>query len=283
MIVRKKHQLSSLTTLLGIVVACGLIALPAHAQTTKLPISDFVDAQGATSFCVPPVADFFGLSTPVRAASVDYAGLADDYLGGQLGTTTSGNITVRPLRGDDEGKVEVHVDLRTQNALTWVIPYDQNEDSCNQFANNTLLFGHRAPEVAGGAEPGLANSRFQIWFKLPAPAEGESVEMPDLIVGDYELISLWFTATATGPLREAAGLGDDGTPGKCIVSQVAPLFLSGFNGNSIFPVERVELRAIEEVDDWANLFCSGASATVGPGGPSSRSLGGTAQKRRGAQ
>jgi hypothetical protein len=44
-------------------------------------------------------------------------------------------------------------------------------------------------------------------------------------------------------------LGDAGTPGKCIVSQVAPLFLSSFNGNSIFPVERVELRAIEEDDD----------------------------------
>jgi len=256
MISRKKHQLSSLTTLLGIVVAFGLIAFPVHAQTTHLPISDFVDAQGTTSDCVPPVADFFGFSTPDSAASVDYAGLADDFLGGQLGTTTSGRITVRPLSGDDEGKVEVHVNLRTKNALTWVIPFDQNDpDSCNQFANNELLFGHRAPEVADGAEAGLADSHFQIWFKLPAPEEGESLEMPDLIsalgggVDGFELISLWFNATATGPLREAAGLGDDGTPGKCVVDQVAPLFLSSFHGNSIFPVERVELRAIEEEEE----------------------------------
>ena len=99
--------------------------------------------------------------------------------------------------------------------------------------------------AAGQPAPGPAHAPIE-----PAPG----ADLPDLvncfILGNpcpgTELIGLSFHGTATGPLRESAGLGPEGTPGRVIVSQTGLIGRGSGQGATAdgFPVERVELRAI---------------------------------------
>lgn len=78
--------------------------------------------------------------------------------------------------------------------------------------------------------------------------------MPDLhdwlVVGNappgLELISIYIDGNATGSLHALAGLGPEGTPGRCLVSEIGVLFRGPFKGatGDGFPVERVDLHAI---------------------------------------
>ena len=123
----KRVLVGGMLLIAGAVVTTNFaVAAAAHQR----PIEDFVSTQG--TFClgffpncvgeppdcflfVPPVENFIGLNDPVRllAASVDYAGLADQWISNQpggvsFGTTFSGNITERALN-DGTGRVEVAV------------------------------------------------------------------------------------------------------------------------------------------------------------------------------
>lgn len=153
-------------------------------KTTKRTIEEFVAAQG--TFCFPngtapcllfvaPLENFLGWTSPTqsRAASVDYAGIADRYIRQQtsnaqsLGTTFEGTVTERELTG---GGVLVSVNLKTTNALTWVADgFD--------FAGGTLLFGVRAPQVLAGATPVLGTSHMTLDFTLANSGD----PMPDLL------------------------------------------------------------------------------------------------------
>ena len=160
-----------------------VLAPTAHGQETTRPIEDFVDTQG--TFCiddgmggcflfVPPIENFLGESDPSNGllSSVDYAGLADDWIGGpdgcgmSFGTTFSGEVTEEELA---DGRANVHVVLHTDNALTWVT-------DGGDF-NNPLLFGYRAPDVCNGAEPALGRITFIIDFINTAPG----APLPDLL------------------------------------------------------------------------------------------------------
>lgn len=221
------------------------------------PISDFVDAQGTTVTFVPPVGDFIGwTSLEGLGASVDYAGVSDRYLEDllgerRLGTTTRGGITECLL---DDGNALVTVILHTTNALTYVIPLPPRVPRVAfPWRDNPLLFGHRTPEVAEGAEPALAESHLQLVFKGvpggPMPDLTRDLGAPPLIpMVPIDLISINFRANATGPLR--AGLTDvpwsEGTPGRCIVSQTGILSRTHWMGATAdgFPAELVALRVI---------------------------------------
>jgi hypothetical protein len=172
-----------------------------------------------------------------RSVSVDYAGLADDYAAGILGTQTTGTVTERPL---SDGRAEIHVRLHTKNALTWVVddPADFNEP---------LLFGYRAPDlVPDGQEPALGESFLDVKFINTAPGD----PLPDLIQlvvapqAGQELVFLAFRARANGPLRGLFGV-EDGTPGRVTVVQTG-LFMTPFRGAVAdgFPVERIELHVV---------------------------------------
>jgi hypothetical protein len=128
----------------GLVLTAGIIScqatlpIPAIAQTTKRPISDFISTQG--TFCLPdghdgctlfqpPVPNYLASTAPPppanasgRCGSVDYAGVADRWLvsqgGPSLNTEFSGTITERAL---DDGRAEVMVLLHTGNALSWFV------------------------------------------------------------------------------------------------------------------------------------------------------------------
>jgi hypothetical protein len=222
-------------------------------------IQEFVDAQG--TFClpdggggcllfIPPVENYLGLTSapqPTTAtlfASFDYAGVAERKIvelgGDPLGTTYSGHIRERPL---NDGRAEIQVILRTQNALTWV-------NECCDFATSPVLFGARSTDVIAGAEATLG-SCYMKWVFI-SPAVGDPI--PDLMqllfvpVAGQELLSFHFNGVATGPLSEAFGVAD-GTPGKLNVTQTG-LFMTGFQGavGDGFPVEHVNLRVLGNTD-----------------------------------
>jgi hypothetical protein len=222
------------------ILVAGVI--PAAAAGNQRPIEDFIDSQG--EYCiddgmggcfliVPPVANFIGWSDPTAMllASFDYAGLADECAGGTFGTEMSGSITERPLA---DGRAEVHVRLRTTNALAWVV------DGLDDF-NGDLLLGQRL-EACGilPARPALGSSLLDVTFINTAPG----APLPDLVELIYftgegqELIKLSFHGQADGPLA-------NGTPGRVEVAETA-LFMTGFNGATAdgFPAEKIILRAV---------------------------------------
>jgi hypothetical protein len=230
------------------------IAPNAHAQATNRPIEDFVDTQG--TFClddgmggcvlfVPPIENFLGQSDPSNGllSSVDYAGLADKWIGGaapngcgmSFGTTFSGRVTERALA---DGRAAVHVVLHTNNALAWATAED---------FNNPLLFGARAPDVCNGAEPSLGSITMIIDFVNTEPG----APLPDLLQlliapadGQEGPSFLATRARAKGELREAFGVVD-GTPGLFSTVQNGLFMTSGMGATADgFPVERINLRAI---------------------------------------
>jgi|SRR5215471_10200827 len=238
--VRFRHVLPVTVLALGVCAGVG----SASAQTTQRPITDFIDSQGTFCFpdgsggCqifVPPVKNFVGWTDAADflAISVDYAGLAKDELGGTLGTTFSGTVSERTLA---DGRAQIDVNLRTSNALAWVIPFDPTSTE-NQFGNNKLIFGARVPDIIAGAEPALADSSFSIEFTNPAPG----LPLPDLNQllfapeDGQELLSVRFEATANGTFA-------DGATGKVHVIERG-IFDNGFHGAVAdgFPAERINL------------------------------------------
>jgi hypothetical protein len=234
----------------------------AEAQAIQRPISDFVNAQGtAPPVFTAPEGDNLGWSTPQSAipitlALVDYAGVWARWLhsrGITLGTATTGTIAERAL---PDGRAEVSIVLRTTRALTWVIR--SNDASLVNTPKSPLvtrLFGYSAEEIATspGLTPGLADSELRLTLTNTAPG----APLPNLVGVNYnpptfnilDMKQIMFDANATGPLRAAAGLGPDGTPGRCIVGQtglVAAALRANFRGalGDAFPREIVELRRL---------------------------------------
>ena len=204
----------------------------------------FPDGGGGCLLFVPPIENFLGQSDPANGllSSVDYAGLADQWIQGpngcgmSFGTSFSGEVTEEAL---EDGRAAVHVVLHTDNALTWVT-------DGGDF-NNTLLFGHRAPDVCNGAEPALGRITFIIDFINNAPG----APLPDLLqlfvdpLPGQEFPSFLLTrARAKGPLRAAFGVAD-GTSGRFSTTQNG-LFMTGGGGATAdaFPVERIRLKVV---------------------------------------
>jgi len=244
------------------VAASGLGLLrsdPAYANSaTKRPISDFVNVQGTTVTFNPPVPDYVGWSRPFttppqdqRLALGDYAGIANEFIEDNsrisLETRVSGSVIERPLA---DGRAEVTVILHTENALTFVIPFALN-GPVNQAQINPLLFGFRPQDIVANPNlsPGLGESHLVLVFNNTA----FGAPLPDFvnafILGNtapgQELVSVYFHASASGPLRPAFGV-PDGTPGRCTVAETGVLFRGPFKGATAdgFPAELVELRVI---------------------------------------
>ena len=223
-------------------------------DAVQRPIEEFVDAQG--TFCiddggggcflfVPPAENFFGWGDPAKGicAAFDYAGLANEAIvagtGGavDLGTTTSGSVTERPLA---DGRAEVHVVLHTKNANTF------GQSACNDFNTDPLTFGSRPADVIAGADAALGNGTFHIRFISPAPG----APLPDLLQLAFspeegqELLMLSIYYTAFGTLHSASGFAE-GTPGRLTCTQTGILF-SGFHGavGDGFPAEIIDLRPV---------------------------------------
>jgi hypothetical protein len=206
---------------LATVLSFVLLVPLTFGQTTRRPISDFVQTQGTLCIdngsggCflfVPPVPNFVGWgdATSSMGISVDYAGLANTCFGNAFGTKTTGTVTERALA---DGRAEVTVLLFTKNALTWVVqPLD--------FANGPVIFGHRwnasSPCVLDGTPPALGNSFLETKFINTAPGD----PLPDLLQLIFfpkpgqQLTEYVFQAQATGTLA-------NGESGSVTVAQTA--------------------------------------------------------------
>jgi len=205
-------------------------------STVQRPITDFTSQQGTTSVfntALPGLPDTIGWGTSTkvnnsgngRFALVDYSGkdaafLSTNY-GINLGTTVSGNVHERPLA---DGRVEVSVELDTQNALAWA-------STLNGDVNTTapLVFGYRAQDVAANPslKPVLAHSHLQVVFDNTA----RGAPLPDLVnafilgntTAGQELVSVSFRAEARGVVHDPAGQQPD-QQGNLVVSQTGVLF-----------------------------------------------------------
>jgi len=231
-----RTQFSLASMALSAVIALGVAPVASAAQR---PISDFVNRQG--TYCLqtdsqgnidcstshygggpgcflftPPGPNLVGWSDPNANyfTLVDYAGLADQLLGGVLGTTTDGSINEVP---QTDGRAEVSIVLNAHNALTWAIT---GLDS----ATGPLLFGHRVQDVAAGADAALGDCTLRLKFFNTAPG----APLPDFIQllfcpdPGQQITFFGFTAQASGTLRANFGVSD-GTPGRLECTQTGPV------------------------------------------------------------
>lgn len=226
----------------------------AGGPATHLPLSAFLSTQGSQSIFIPPVPDYWGWTAPPpgvktpassyvggNSASCDYAGLANEWLieNGypDLGTSFSGSVTTRPL---SDGRILVHVELHTANALTFGMRITAPD--FGDFATDPLIFGARAQDVLAGATPGIGHCHASFaWKQSPGPLLDFNHPFGD---PGFEFVSLSFRGNAKGPLTALAGYGPDGTPGHLIISQTG-IFRTTFMGATAdaFPAEFVEVRA----------------------------------------
>ncbi len=223
-----------------------------YDDETERPIGDFLERQGA--FCirfdfgefayvatrddscpfdeflfVPPVDNFIGWTDPetLLGISLDYAGLADDALGGSLGTEFEGEITERLL---PDGRAEVTVELETENALTFVV-------DGFVFGGGPLLLGERVAADGTIENPVLGESSLELVFINTAPG----ADLPDLLQLFFvpepgqEIIFLLFEGEA------------ESEEGEVKVTQICPAPCS--ENGLFFSVETIELKLEDDDDD----------------------------------
>jgi hypothetical protein len=243
--------------LAAVVAVIGLVG-PAIAQAGERSLSDFLNAQGTTSFFWNPFPDYLGWannptlvsssgkSLQCRFAGIDYAGLSAKYLkdhvGLDVGTTVSGSVHERPLA---DGRAEVSVSLHTTNAVTFAQTCD------NLGPGNPSAFGEQQTDLllSPSLEPGLSTVNFLVVFKNTAPG----APLPDLVCvtgatacpEGFELVSLYMRANGSGPLHYSSGF-EEGTPGHLVVTQTGIFRPAAFTSPKsrisydAFPAERVD-------------------------------------------
>ena len=239
------HQLRAPRAILAAVLlaACGPDASPvagprapgagrplaavAADRVTRRSIQEFVAAQ--PNYCLLPgnpnncantlpgidVASFYDPETG-SAIVLDYPGIASAYLaangGPDLGTTFSGSVTERVLK---DGRAEIDVVLRTENALTFV------EDINTPVFGSVIRLGATPAQVLAGAPVAIGSSTLRLTYIAPAPG------MPLVAVSQvlyfeadrYQLLKLSFFAEATGILHAASGY-PEGTPGRVLAKEL---------------------------------------------------------------
>ena len=218
---------------------------------TKLPITDFTNAQGSTNVFFPPDPDLIAWSGRPPdypyLGWMDYAGAANRYLVSigypSLGTRTSGSFTRRDV-GD--GIVEYSVELDAANALAWCV-------SLAPDFTLTDLLGAHGYEVAAGATPALGRCHLSATWRQDAGTPiadlcaSTNVD-PDLYAPPgFQVVSFSFRGQAFGPLHEAANMGAEGTPGVMIISQTESNLQSvghGVGNGDAYPAEIMDLHPV---------------------------------------
>lgn len=203
------------------------------------PLSDFLDAQGTTSWFFPDVADMLAWTSPddnpppdlpedcpplKYFALVDYAGLANDYVEESetetsLGTRMTGRITECAT---DDGRTKISVVLNTRKALGFAqsVPALCNEGF--DFLGTPTIFGVKAQDVEAGATPALGPASLRVTFYIENPGD----PLPDIRLAfqennpDVRPISLDFRSTTIGYLA-------DGPKARMRVQQVGATDASG--------------------------------------------------------
>ena len=202
---------------------------------TKRPLSDFLDAQGANSSFFPPVPDYVGWASGdfVTFALVDYAGLANDWLGQSLHTQVNGQVRECTLPADAEGNVKARVTVKlvTANALGFAQSIADLVDNGFDFANTDTNFGAKAVDVVAGAEAATGPAFLTTTFTVVAPG----ADLPDFLdvanTAGYAPASLDFRSTTVGRRPD----------GKRALLKVEQVAAQGADGAWVYTVEKVEI------------------------------------------
>lgn len=223
----------------------------AKGGVTQRPITDFLSAQGTTTEFVPPVRDVIGWAEPPAPNSVilpfawvDYAGVADEYLGGTLGTTLSGHVLEWPQA---DGRAKVQVNLHATNALAWMIKIDLTGDVLAQIANAPTHFGYRPQDVNNTHPAALVDATLDVVFFNTAPG----APLPDLVTAinggvstppspppGFALLSEKFRAHGDGSINDPAP-----GRGRLTVVQTAPRLDKCITADC-FPAEIVRVQPV---------------------------------------
>jgi hypothetical protein len=205
---------------------------------TKRPLSDFLDAQGTTEFFFPPVQDMLAWTDLefINFALVDYAGLANDYLESvdpalSLGTEVKGRVLECVGR---DGTVTIKVVLSTENALGFAQSVGELIASGFDFLNTPTIFGAKAQDVLGGAEPALGSVNLRATFTMPNSGD----PLPDIRIMYQEELADHLPATID--LRSTTvGTLSDGTEASLHIQQVAD---TNENDELVFSREIVDIK-----------------------------------------
>ena len=170
------------------------------------PLSDFLDAQGTTSFFFPPVQDMLAWTDAgfVTFALVDYAGLADKYVqeetGKSLGTRVQGTVLECPT---NDNRAKITVVINTSKALGFAQSIDALIASDFDFVGTPTIFGVKAQDVVyDGATPALGPAEFHMSFFIAEPG----APLPDIRPAfqdnepDVRPITVDFRSTTVGAL-----------------------------------------------------------------------------------
>jgi hypothetical protein len=183
------------SVLLGLCILGSAAAT--QAQTRTRPISDWVNAQTTLFWWYEP--------DDGNAIFLDYTGRYNAWLVANgypdLGTTVSGSVTERPLKG---GGTHVHVVLHVDN--TFAYAWNLNQPG--------LWLGNALGAVLGGAEPAIGACNFVLdWDTTSAPGT-ETLDFIQVVGG----ASVMFNASCTGVFNAASPYAA-GTPGEASTTQ----------------------------------------------------------------
>jgi hypothetical protein len=201
------------------------------AKVTHRPLSEYLNARTWAS--IWSNGDKFRW-----AYYVDDAGAWNRDFNLGLGSTFEGNVTERPLA---DGTAEVTVEYHSHNVLTYMRDWSPIYDP----GPYPLVLGAGLYDVADGATPTLGDAHVKIVFINSAPG----APLPDFATDQIK--SVMIEASAFGPLRAAAGMGPDGTPGHGWTNQTGlfqkilfGLKPEGQPGTEIYTAEIVNLQRV---------------------------------------
>ena len=177
------------------------LSLETHDNPIRL-ISALLKAQGTMASFFPPVKDCVGWADGgfTTFALVDYAGLANQYLKGKLGTQVTGTVVARRL---PKGKTQVTVALYTTRALGFAQDIQALSDNDFDFLKTPTIFGNKAQDVDQGAlaavGPASLFTSFTIkgGIKSPPPDFWDVVNNP----ANYAPVNLTFNSATFGTCK----------------------------------------------------------------------------------
>lgn len=201
---RKYQWLFALVPLLTVVTA-------ASAQTRKIALEEYLALHDYAEYGYyewwnnPATPDVWVLYDPLGSRVA--------FFGGDVGTTVTGNVTVRSL---PDGRALVTVLMHSKNAICWV--YDW-------ALSSSISFGASPRQVALlGYTPSLGQGMERIEFTMPSP-ETPLPPLWELWSDEFPVTSVVAEISCKGTLNAASGY-PAGTPGMAHVAQRA-LFATG--------------------------------------------------------
>lgn len=209
-------------------VMSAIAPISGQRRVQQIPISSFVDIQTPTQTITwtDPVS--------LNRLRFDLFGKRNEALGLNLGTSITGQVTIRDLGGGTE---RVNVIMYTGDGVCW------------GFAGlpPSPAFGRSPVEILAGAQASLGDELMRLDFTQPTgsplPSFGEIFGGPPFVL---EQLSATLRCQ-NGELRFASGL-PDGTSGFAEATQIG-LFATGVPSGcppqnaDCFPAERVQFKA----------------------------------------